>query len=69
MKCNLCDSDDIKNLYNFDTHRIMKCKKCNLIFTDQDSIKIPKESLYGDDYFIKRPFFEDCKKCYDNLSD
>ena len=68
MKCNLCDSCDIKELYNFKNYIIMKCKNCDLIFTDQNSIKKTKEELYNDKYFteIHSNFFLDCGKYYEN---
>ena len=65
MRCNLCNSEKIRALYIFDSHILMKCENCDLIFTDQNSIKTPKRELYDEDYFIKRPFFEDCRKDYE----
>ncbi len=65
MKCNLCNSDRIKLLYNFKTHKIMKCRDCDLIFADQSSIKKTKEELYNKEYFT-RSFFLDCGKDYEN---
>lgn len=68
MKCNLCNSEKIEELYSFKTHKIMRCKNCNLMFTDQDSIKAKKEELYDDKYFteVHPQFFGDCSYDYEN---
>ena len=54
-KCDLCGIDQsfFKILYNLDNFRIMKCKKCGLVF--RDIILSPQETnqLYSSDYFTK----------------
>jgi len=59
--CKLCESDNVTELYSFKEYRMLKCEKCDLIFTDHDNL--PK-NLYSEEYYTKvHPnYFSDNKK-------
>lgn len=65
MQCNLCDSSRVSRYAIFDTHTLMKCRNCGLLFTDQSSIK--HDALYSKDYFsgVHSNFFADCTTEYE----
>jgi len=66
-KCEICESENIKELYKLSYCRINKCKNCGLVFTDKDSIKIKPKNLYNIVYFevTNKSFFENCKIDYE----
>ncbi len=66
MRCNLCESIDVKDYVNFGNYKLLKCHKCGLLFTDQENIDIG--SFYSKDYYeeVHSNFFADCKKGYEN---
>jgi len=64
-KCKLCESLEIVEAYSFRDYQLLKCKKCNLLFTNQ--AHLPK-NLYSQEYFTKvHPnYFGYCTKDYLN---
>lgn len=62
--CNLCGSKNLKLFCDCEEFRLLKCKFCNLLFTDSDSIL--NKNLYSADYFegTHSHFFADCKVDY-----
>ncbi len=64
MECNLCGSRRIGIYVKFGNYRLLKCKRCGLLTTDQTTIK---DDLYSSDYFgeVHTNFFADCKVGYE----
>ena len=63
--CNLCGSQNLKLFCDCQDYKLIKCKECGLLVTDQDSIL--KKNLYSNDYFegVHSNFFADCKVDYE----
>ena len=66
MKCDNCESENIKELYKLSYMTINKCKDCGLRFTDKNSIV--SKNLYNEDYFktTNKDFFKDCWSDYES---
>lgn len=65
MKCNNCESGNIKELYELSYMNIKQCNDCGLRFTDKSSIAA--KDLYNEDYFktTNKDFFKDCWADYE----
>src|SRR3989338_5389178 len=59
IKCNLCGNEDVKIKYSLELCKIYMCPNCNLVFTDQGSLKYKQgKEMYSADYFqITHPNF------------
>ena len=59
IKCNLCGNEDVKLKYSLELCKIYMCPNCNLVFTDQGSLKYKQgKEMYSADYFqITHPNF------------
>ena len=68
MKCNICNSDKFKVIYNLSNLKIKKCRHCKHVFSDQKYLQFKNKNLYTKNYFKKvHPnFFADCKEDYIN---
>lgn len=66
IACQLCGFKDIWLLYKVDEFKIMKCPRCNLVFTDVSNLDIVR--LYSRNYFedFQIRFFSSCHENYDS---
>ena len=53
LKCKLCKSGNLVRVYNFNNRDILKCKNCNLIFTNFTK-KTSLREIYTKEYFDER---------------
>lgn len=61
-KCILCGNTDFKVLYTGDGWKISKCKKCRLVYTKRDKLKISEEYHRDSDYIALEKQFENIFK-------
>ncbi len=59
MRCYICDSNKIKELYKLKSCKVYKCRNCGLRFT-----LTSKKHSYEEDYFTKeqKPYFDEINK-------
>ncbi|MBI2106384.1 class I SAM-dependent methyltransferase [Candidatus Woesearchaeota archaeon] len=66
MKCDNCESENIKELYKLSYMNINECKDCGLRFTDKSSVV--SKDIYNEDYYktTNKDFFKDCWSDYES---
>ena len=53
VNCNLCGSDEKEIISVQDESRLVRCRKCNLVYVDNRLTKDETMRLYGKDYFTQ----------------
>ena len=58
VNCNLCNSDNHRNLYNINDLGIVKCKNCGLMYTNPRLTKRSLFNIYQDEYYVNPKFYD-----------